>query len=80
MIDHCLACQSREIAKGGLTNGASSRTHPLAFKPDGLKFLTMTDRSGTPIEFYACRSCGLVWTATDPEALRTFMDKYCEKE
>ena len=56
------------------------RVYPLAFMPDGVKFLTMTPTSGTPVAVYACRSCGLVWTATDPEALRTFMEKYCEKE
>ncbi len=80
MIDHCAHCQSRDIAKGALSNGVSSSTHPLFFKPEGLKFLTMTDRSGTPLEVYACRHCGLVWTATDPEALRAFIEKHCEKE
>ena len=80
MIDHCSICKSRDITKGGLSNGVSSRMHPLYFKPDRLKLLTMTERSGTPVGFYACRSCGLVWTATDPEALRTFMDQHCEKD
>ena len=80
MIDHCSACQSSDITKGSLTLGVSSLTQHLFFKPDSLKPLTMTDRGGAPLEFYACRSCGLVWTATDPEALRTFMEKHCEKE
>ena len=80
MIDTCASCKSRDLVKGALSNGVSSRNYPLFFKPNKLKFLTMTDRSGTPVDFYACRSCGLVWPATDPEALRTFMEMHCEKE
>jgi hypothetical protein len=76
MINHCSICKSSDITRGALTNGVSSGTYHLFFKPDNLKFLATTERSGTPVDVYGCRSCGLVWTATDPEALRAFMDKH----
>jgi hypothetical protein len=76
----CYSCKSPDITKGRVSESGASTTHRPFFKPDGLKVLTMTLAAGVPVDAYACRSCGLVWAATDPDALRTFMDKNCEKE
>lgn len=80
MIDHCPNCKSPDLAKGVWTTGPSLLTRNVIFQPGALNLRTITSTAGAPVEGYACLSCGLVWAATDPKALRTVMEKYREKE
>lgn len=76
-MNQCFNCQSTEVIKGGISESGATLTHRPFFKPDSLKPFSMTTKAGVPVAAYACRNCGLVWAAADPEALRTFMEKNC---
>ncbi len=51
------------------------------FKPDAMRFWTITWSGGTvlPLKAYACLSCGLVWTNASTEKLQDFKNKHCQK-
>ena len=77
----CPKCGGVEIAKGKLTRSSDEFLSDIVFGPDGLRFLTVTLKHGTPLqpESFACLACGVVWSQTDPKALRDFISKHCKK-
>jgi hypothetical protein len=77
----CFKCGGTEIAKGKITRSKEEFFSDIVFGPDGIRFLTFALRQGTQFqpESYACLSCGSVWSQTDPNALRDFIQKHCKK-
>lgn len=77
----CFKCGATEIVKGKICISASEYFPEYFFKPDGLRFLAVTLRAGTGLdpESYACLGCGVVWSQTDPVALKDFMRKHCKQ-
>ena len=72
----CLKCGGTDIVPGKVEGGQYT-----VFAPEGLRFLTMALKRGTMIEpaSYACLGCGSVWSQTDPNELREFIAKHCNK-
>jgi hypothetical protein len=77
----CLNCGGTDIVKGKISRTGDEFFSDIIFKPEGLRFLATTLTHGTKfnLESLACLGCGLVWTHTDPKALREFVTKYCKK-
>ena len=75
----CLKCGGEDIVKGTVYGGSDSAFS--VFKPDGLRFFSLTYTGGTDLRkgSYACLTCGTVWSQTDPSALREFIRKNCKK-
>lgn len=73
----CPKCGGTEIVHGKI----EGRDVLVVFAPEGLSFLAVTLRHGTPIEpeSYACLGCGSVWARTDPKALTEFIARHCDK-
>jgi hypothetical protein len=77
----CLKCGGTEIAKGRIRRSWEELFSDIVFGPDNVRFLTLSTKSGTKLapESYACLSCGAVWSQTDPEALKRFIQKNCKR-
>lgn len=78
----CFKCGGTEIAKGEIMvsgKGKGGLFSYNVFQPETLRFLTFTLTNGTKLETksYACLGCGTVWSQTDAEALREFIQKHC---
>ena len=75
----CLKCGGEDIAKGTIYGGSDSAFN--VFKPDDLRFFSITYKGGTDLRggSYACLTCGSVWSQTDPLALRKFIRKHCKR-
>jgi len=78
----CFKCGGTEIAKGKIRLSSEEFFSDIVFGPDGLSFLTLTLDRGTKLhkESYACLKCGAVWSQTDPDALRDFIQKNCKRQ
>ena len=79
----CYKCGGTEIVKGKIRRSSEEFFSDIVFGPDGTRrFLAMTFQHGTKLqgESYACLKCGTVWSQTDPEALRTFIQKHYKKQ
>jgi hypothetical protein len=78
-MNKCLRCGGEDIAVGKIYGGSDSAF--TVFKPDGLRFFTLTYKGGTDLsgDSYACLTCGCVWSETDPVALKSFIQKHCKK-
>jgi hypothetical protein len=76
----CFKCGSAEIAKGKITRSSEEFFSDIVFGPNGLRFLTLTTQRGTKLnsESCACLECGMVWSSTDPKALKEFIKKNCK--
>jgi len=72
----CFKCGGEDIAKGTIYGGSDAAFS--VFKPDDLRFFSLTYKGGTDLrnESYACLTCGAVWSQTDPSALREFIRKH----
>jgi hypothetical protein len=78
----CPKCNGTEIVKGKITRSSDEFFSDIIFRPNGLRFLTITLKYGTPLrpESYGCLGCGAIWSQTDPKALKDFISKHCRKE
>ena len=76
----CYKCGGTEIAKGKITVGYQSFS-TLVFQPEGLKFFSFSLLQGTEMgsESFTCLSCGTVWSQTNAEALKEFIQHNCKK-
>jgi hypothetical protein len=75
----CFKCGGTQIAKGELEATHRDFLTEILFRPDKLRFLTLTLAHGTTLdtESFACLSCGTVWSQTNPDALKDFIQKHC---
>lgn len=73
----CPQCQSERVTKGEIVM-PGRRFNPI-FRPDGLRFFTLTLSEGTSLtdQAHACLDCGLVWSKTDKAELNAFVRKHC---
>jgi hypothetical protein len=57
------------------------RLPSLVFRPGNARFFALTLAHGIPVdtESYACLDCGFVWSETNPQALREFIEKHCRE-
>ena len=78
----CFKCGGTEIVRGKIRRSSEEYFSDIVFGPDGLRFLTLTVAKGTKLqgESYACLKCGAVWSQTDPDALRAFVQKHCKSQ
>jgi hypothetical protein len=79
-MTRCLQCGGAEIVKGKIRRSSEEYFSDIVFGPDNLRFLTTTLKKGTKLneESYACLSCGMVWSQTDPKLLKDFIRKHCK--
>jgi predicted nucleic-acid-binding Zn-ribbon protein len=80
-ITKCPKCGGVEIAKGRLSLSTGHYLSGMVFEPESRRFFTLNVIPGTYLapESYACLGCGAVWSQTDPNALREFIEKHCKK-
>ena len=80
-LTKCLKCGGNEIAKGSLSLTGGHYLSGMVFEPEGRRFFTLTTRPGTTLNpiSYACLECGMVWSQTDPNALKEYINKHCKK-
>jgi hypothetical protein len=73
----CFKCGGGDIAKGEIFVRSDSSAN-MVFEPEGIRFFSFTYAHGTKLrqERYACLTCGIVWSQTNPSALREFIRKY----
>jgi len=75
----CLQCKSQRVIRGEIVEfeGAGAAV----FRPDGLRTFALTLAPGPLLEppGFACLDCGLVWGATSPKKLTTFIRKHCKE-
>jgi predicted nucleic-acid-binding Zn-ribbon protein len=78
-MKECLQCKSQNVASGKIYS--AGRFEPV-FKPDNMKFWTLTTLGGTTFldEAFACLDCGLIWSSTCPDELRGFIRVHCKNE
>jgi hypothetical protein len=79
----CYKCDGTEIVKGKIRRSSEEFFSDIVFGPDGTRrFFALTFEHGTKLqeESYGCLKCGAVWSQTDPEALRAFIQKHYNKE
>ena len=81
-ITKCPKCGGSEIAKGRITMASGGYASGMVFEPEGRCFFTLTVMLGSPLSqaSYACLVCGVVWSATDPKALKDYINKHCKKQ
>jgi hypothetical protein len=77
----CPKCGGAEIARGRISMSTGHYLWGMVFEPEGRRFLTLSTMSGTFLnpDSYACLGCGVVWSQTDPKALKDFIGKHCKK-
>lgn len=75
----CLKCGSDRVIEGRLVSGGENAG--AIFQPSGHRWLSFSIYGGVFVEkeSFACTDCGLVWSTTSTEELRTFIEKHCEK-
>src|SRR5262249_50216235 len=75
----CFKCGGTQIVKGTLESTRRDLLSEIVFRPDKLRFLALTLAHGTVLdtESYACLSCGTVWSQTNPDSLKDFIQKHC---
>ena len=72
----CPHCQSANAVLGDMT-GAEGYAH--SFAPRNCRYFRPNAGIAPSGAFYACASCGLVWTAVDPGKLRAFIAAHGEE-
>ena len=78
----CCKCGGTEIAKGKIRRSSEEFFSDIVFGPEGTRFFALTIEHGTKLqgESYACLKCGAVWSQTDPDALKAFIQKHCKSQ
>jgi hypothetical protein len=75
----CLQCKSQRVIRGKIVDFENEGA--AVFRPDGLRTFALTLAPGPFLESrgFACLDCGLVWGATSPKKLATFIRKHCKE-
>jgi hypothetical protein len=76
-MDQCPKCQSGRLVTGKITASEG----PVIFRPDSLRFWTLTFLGGTQLsgDACACLECGLVWCCTSVMELNDLVAKHCKQ-
>jgi hypothetical protein len=75
--DRCPNCGAPNVEAGGVTKDGISGSI-LVFTPYWHRFAFFRWRKGVEImePFYACSSCGFLWSRIDGRRLRSFIERY----
>jgi len=81
-MNKCLKCGGTEIVKGTIRRSTKEYFTDIVFGPDDVRFGAMTLKNGSELqpESFACLSCGMVYSSTDPTELKEFIKKHCKKQ
>ncbi len=73
MSAKCPQCQSEEGLEGSVYNLIDYINPPAYFRPRAAFYAIFKNNVKFQNTFYACPSCGLVWTRVDSEKLKSII-------
>lgn len=75
----CLKCGSERVIEGHIQK--TGRGWNSVFRPNSIRWFCFSFFGGVLLDdkAFACRDCGLIWTAVPRDVLRKFVDKHCDE-